>query len=439
VKRAALLALLAGCVDIPDAADSCDAQEDADGDGWPCDGKLPDCDDRDPTRNPGEADYGDTDSDCDGQWLSGTAEGVELAVGLPYVITGELAIELVDARVTELLVGGEAVLSSSAVEGGAAVALFPDASSLDLSSSHAYEMTNLAPIAVHIRNETTVEVAPGVDLNTDTRWFIYPRGRIVRYDRAYLSRELPPGNEPRFFSSYLSTRADQFRDLIAPGYPPITVPSSTDATTFPILFDHAANGWVCAATTFDGLGVAWLDHGGVGPRVTFGDDGRLGFEYDWERAASGAISTDWHTSVTMLAFADICDDFGDAADRFREPAQAVAGSLSQPSISPLDADEDGFWDTEGVYAFEGGRGVPYVELTFQEATSDVIVRARVADPDDAGLTVWRNGEPMRRTIDFVMTDVTDSTWPYGREVLVWIPHEIEAGTTFRVASHGGLP
>jgi hypothetical protein len=440
VRAAVLCLVLAGCVDIPDAANSCDADEDADGDGWPCDGKLPDCDDRDPSRNPGEADYGDSDSDCDGEWSSGNFDGVELAVGLPYAMTGELAIEIVDARVTDLLVEGEPVLSSSAVEGGVAVALFPEASSLDPASSREYQMTNMAPITVHVRNESTVAVAPGVELTTDTRWFIYPRGRIVRYDRATLSSQLAPGNEPRFFSSYLSTRADRFRSLTAPGYPPITVPSSPETTTFPIQFDHAANGWVCAETMFDGLGVAWLDRGGVGPRATFGDDGRLAFEYDWERAEAGAISTDWHTSVTMLAYADGgCRDFGDAAERFREPAHAVAGSLSQPSFSPLDGDEDGFWDTEGVYAFEGGRGVPYVELTFEEATSDVILRARVADPDDAGLTVWRNGERLRRTIDFVMTDVPGSTWPYGREVLVWIPDAIEAGTTFRVASHGGLP
>jgi hypothetical protein len=440
VRAAVLCLVLAGCIDIPDAADSCDPGEDADGDGWPCDGKLPDCDDQDAGRSPGGSDYGAYDSDCDEDSSNNQLDGVSLAVGLPYVLTGGLAVELTDARVSELLVDGEPVMSASAVEGGAAIALFPDASSRDPAASRQYEMTPMAPIAVHVRHESTVEVAPGVELSTETRWFIYPRGRIVRYDRAVLSAELAPGNEPRFFSSYLSTRADRFDRLTAPGYPPIAVPSSPEATTFPIVFDHAANGWVCAETTFDGLGVAWLDRGGVGPRVTLGDDGRLAFEYDWERAASGVISTDWRTSVTMLAFADGgCRDFGDAADRFRDPATAVAGPLTQPSFSNLDGDEDGYWDSEGVYAFEGGRDVPYAEMIFQEATSDVILRARAADPDHGGLTVWRDGLRMHRGVDFVMTDLTSSVFADSREVLVWIPGDIAAGTTIRVASHGGVP
>jgi hypothetical protein len=446
VKRALALALLAGCVDIPDAAEICDPGEDNDGDGWPCSGVLPDCDDGDPLVSPGKDDDVGVDRDCDGVLGNpGEIPRIALSDGVPSVRTGELTIDLGEDHFSQLYDFEQTpLLSDSAEELGVGLAVYPETSRGRPGHSVGGNIRDSSPVAVRLIEETSADVGGVATLTGVTYWWIYPGGRIVRHDAVTLSVALPAGSE-HFVSSYVSLDGARYDTLYASGRAPITVPTSPTGTTFPVELEAAAAGWACAhdGEFSNDLGVTWLDRGGDGPRVTFGADGRLAFEYDWYRAATGEIPAGALEAVTIIDWynRDIenntgCNEFSGVVGRYLAPAPISVRFPGQPMG---DIGSDAYDENAGFYAIDSGAS-DFVEVTFDDTAQDVFFKVDVRDLREAGLTVWRDGERLHRGVDFTMGP-DGPGWMSGgvTGVLVWIPGGLPAGTILRIASPGGEP
>jgi hypothetical protein len=446
VKRALVVALLAGCIDVPPAAPTCDPGEDNDGDGWPCSGVLADCDDGNALVSPGKDDVPGEDRDCDGMLGNpGEVPRIGLSDGVPSVRTGDLTIDM-SQEVFSQLYDFEQIpmLSDSAEERGVGLAVYPETSRGRPGHDVGGSIRDSSPVAVRLIEETTADVGGIATLTGVTYWWIYPRGRVVRHDAVTLSAALPAGSE-RFVSSYVSLNGQRFDTLHADGRADIAIPTSPTSTTFPVEYEAAADGWACAhdGEFVNDVGVTWLDRGGAGPRVTFGADGRLAFEYDWYRAESGTIPADPLEAVTIIDWynrASIddqgCDEFPHIADRYLDPARISVRSPGQPMG---DIGDDAYDETAGFYAIDSGAS-SFVEVTFDEEAQDVFFKVDVQDPREAGLTVWRDGERLHRGIDFTMGP-DGPGWMSGgvTGVLLWFPGELPAGTVLRIASPGGEP
>jgi hypothetical protein len=362
-----------------------------------------------------------------------TLTGITVDSADSLVATGGAVLRFGNGAI-DVLDDGTSILSASSEERGIGLAIYPTwVSGRDGGFSGA-QLESEAPVVAHLVQTVDVNL-DGPVLDGEVHWFVYPDGRVIRNDHALmLTFEYFASSYASFDGSRFSfVRSSASADLIP-------VPNPPAATTFPILLDAGAQGWVCASDLSRlAVTTSWLPRAGDGPRVTFGDDGRLALEFDWHRAEPGAIPAGRYDAVTLFQL-DVGVDGADCADAaedaaaFQRPAAVTITPPGRPISSSLsDQGGDASWETQGVYAVDS-EGEDFVELTFDEEARDVVIRARLGGTLDVGYTVWRNHARLRRGHDYLAS--TKQGFAVSIEVVVWIPGTIAAGSTIRIASPG---
>lgn len=428
----ALVAAAAGCVEIPEpAVPACEPGDDLDGDGWACDGIVPDCDDIRNWVNPGAADL--PDDDIDGDCLGGDlAEEDELA-GAEVAETGGFAI--VHTRDLEIrFPDAGAGLPSSIREyatdlelvapGGLGVIAAPGFdSSVDGSSVRTIVAHGPAVVEIEVA-WTWPSTATGV-----SRFHILPLDRILRVDHVELDAPIAAG--PYDFGVVAAFSPDRYNRVDWWQNEQFEPLMFDVAGTEPYLGAEGEEGWACFVhgAAIREIGFAWLARGPAGARVAIegtADDRRLVLAYDWARGAA-MLGDRSYDAVTMLTAGTA--QFGSCSD-----TTAMATDLQDPE--PFAATVDGgavlgFDPERAAYrAVSDGR---FVELRVQTAPAQtgVLIEAELGVEPAAGVTVWHDRVRMERGVDYHVQPGP------GAAVTVWLATPLEDGDLIRIAAPGG--
>jgi hypothetical protein len=431
VKRAAVvLALGAGCVEIPDpSVPPCEPGDDLDGDGWTCDGIVPDCNDLSGVINPGAEDWigDDSDSDCIGgdRTLEDELDGATIDEGGAIVRTRDLEIRFPETAggqpgsIREQATGLELLAL-----GGLGVAATPGFdTSADGSSTRT--VVHEGPAVVEIVVDWTAPTPPATVAGS-TRFRILPYDRIVRTDRVELDVALPePGPyDLGVFAVFSPERYNRVDWHLNDAFEPLTF---ADAGTTPYLGGESEPGWACFVhgSGIREIGFVWMDTGPIGARVAIGPDG-LVFGYDWARAAA-SIGGEIYWATTLLATGrasdGACGDtLGQSEDLLApEPFAATSGGGVVIGFDP------------GIGAYRASSDGDYVELRVQTAPvhHGVLIEAQLQSEPVFGVTVWHDRVRMQRGVDYHVQAGPDGG------VTVWLATPLDDGDVIRIAAPGG--
>jgi len=460
--RLLVVVLAAGCLTIPPRPGSEDAPTtctpgsnpaDADCDGWVATSPNPaanDCNDADPTINPGALDVpGGPDQDCIGGDSPAHLPGVNTNGGtltttdlsLEFNSTPKMPSSMVVASVEAL--GGQVACTTLAEE-EVGVSLYPalavHAGSSIPSGDLAFERAG--PVAATASITWTSSVPATGDPSCDTavviaaniRFTVLPGGRLVRDDRITIDSPSGTGtgdtctgcaqSDNPFFTSYFTLAPSYDRYQIGSSGSDVAFSSTPDEQ--PAMSDYR----VCVHQSVGSgrLGFTWrFAAGDAGPRFRqVPGSMSSAVIYDWVRGLG--VPEGGYQAVTALFAQDTSNspcspEMWETMDEFAAPA-SINGLRFVPEtglyVPETDPPTSGRLEFDTLGTVQHGFGV------------------RVSGLGSRGVTVWRKPSPgaafVRRAggTDYLIQYDTDDTYT------VWFP-TAASGEYFAIAGPGAEP
>jgi hypothetical protein len=443
-RRLVGLVLLAGCIDIPPPLGLCDpADPDQDGDGWACNGVVPDCNDQPDdgaSINPGAIDNPLTpdDEDCTGAnaHINEQIAGVSLGAG-----SVETPLQRIDLGPTGALMpisffDRGSMLSWMPMD-GVTLGVTPGFTIADATATR--EFPQSGPAYADVRMAWTAPAtADAPAMSGVTRFAFRPDGVTIRDDQLSVH---DPGFDAAHGPFDLSAGFDA---SIGGGGPTSLV--VTDATNGYVSLPESGSTWdgagqadpaLCfvtgAGSSRRSLSIAWTGGDGVGPSATVAS--RASIRYDWARqAATLAAGTYRLTQVLRyrLELSSLC-----GLDGFTAPAPLDILQGDAWTDSSGDRDHDGYDEMRGLFWIATNER--YVE--FYGPFGPFLVRAVMRTSATEGVTVWLDGERLEAGKDYLVQWTDGESTGSGNEgrqaAIVWFPDDVIG--KIRIALPGGEP
>lgn len=441
--RALVLAALgAGCVEVPGPAPVvCRPGDDADGDGWACDARLPDCDDDDDAIHPGADDVADdgVDQDC----LGGDARASELLTGArvddsdvtPWAETAgaSLTFPFTGVRYPEEMfvdaIAGD-VLDTGDGAAGMGLAIAPLFSTADVTDAPRLEVIAEGPALGIARLSWAQDDVGGAPVEATTNLWVFPDGRIVRNDIIDVSETIAGADLA--LSAYLALRAQEFTHLSWRGLPG-GVPLDGDTPAELWVDDPWFDGWLCLYDQASGgmTGFGWSTPGeGAGPRATAGG-GRVTFSWDWVRGATEIPAGSY--AMATVTFAGAAGG-GERCDVTPAELGFYDGDVFTPMGDAGAGEVDG--SISGRFLFSMVTAEPFAEAVVSMPQDGASLHVTLAGNAEPGVAVWVDGTRLRAGIDYLRQYGDQDA---GRlEVILYLP-ALEADQVIRVGGPGGEP
>lgn len=438
----AALALTAGCIEIPPPYTPClDANDpDFDRDGWRCDAVAFDCDDGDPSINPGALEIlsDGIDQDCNQLDLKRRdlpAVSIDTSQGLRaemehWTVGFATGGSLLPDSIVERQQGREWLISTG-------VAFAPD---FDSAQASGLDRTSLfdGPVVADV-DVTWHHAGPPV-IDGDSHFAFLYDSTILRQDDFAVGDPGFTGPGPYDVTSYLDLDPTQFEQVSwigaaapSPVMPGVSWQGTADQLGYSCVERRSAVGQLVGAVV-----TTWRESSpALGPTLSVTANAlRLG--YDFARAVATVPGTSVFSVTQRYRYAvDDCDDHPfDDPESFQVPVPLQLDPSTSFQVDRGDLDMDGFDESMGYYYLSGDKSV---EFRVEFGKPRLIVRVELYNDAVDGVTVWRDGVRLIEGQEYLaQPHPGDGLFQDPPGVIIAI-NDAEPGADYVIAGPGGEP